>query len=187
MSQLKYYNANTLEWEPAIVGALGPQGEQGIQGIQGEVGPIGPTGPQGEQGIQGIQGEVGPIGPTGPTGPTGPVATQTSQLVQNVIAITNSFSGLTITPSSEYVNSIVSIEKQDVMTIAVGTGLNSVMQNGQYITFVKNSPDPYLPIFVANGVNLISFEDKYFLSGRGATAQLIKLSDNNYLLTGRLG
>lgn len=47
MSQLKYYNPSTLQWEPALVGAQGPTG------------PIGPTGAQG-------------FGDTGPTGATGP-------------------------------------------------------------------------------------------------------------------
>lgn len=38
MSQLKYYNESTQQWEPVIVGAEGPQG------IQGETGPTGVSG-----------------------------------------------------------------------------------------------------------------------------------------------
>lgn len=45
MSQLKYYNTETEQWEPAIVGAQGPQGEQGPTGPQGPEGPPGETYP----------------------------------------------------------------------------------------------------------------------------------------------
>jgi hypothetical protein len=37
MSQLKYYNSDTEEWEPAIVGAEGPEGPQGPAGENGTV------------------------------------------------------------------------------------------------------------------------------------------------------
>lgn len=50
MSQLKFYNANTSQWEPAIVGATGP------------VGPTGPTGPTGDVGSTGSTGATGPAG-----------------------------------------------------------------------------------------------------------------------------
>lgn len=51
MSQLKFYNNSTQEWEPVIVGAQGPTG------------PSGPTGPLGPESII--------PGPTGPTGEPG--------------------------------------------------------------------------------------------------------------------
>jgi hypothetical protein len=85
------------------------------------------------------------------------------------------------------VNAIVSINEDDPVTINIGTSLNSIMQNGQYITFVMNHSGINLPQFVATGVTLRSFESKYFLAGPGATAQVTKLSNNNYILSGRLG
>jgi len=48
MSQLKYYNTSTSQWETVVVGA------------QGATGPTGPTGPAGEDGSG-----VPPAGTTG--------------------------------------------------------------------------------------------------------------------------
>ena len=147
------------------------------------------VGPQGATGPAGADSTVpGPTGPTGPTGATGPMATQTSQLSQNVIPITFTGQGTTqVTPNASYVNSIVSIDYDQAVTINIGTSLNTIMQNGQYITFVVNHSGENLPQFVATGVTMRSFEDKYFLAGPGATAQITKLSNNNYILSGRLG
>jgi len=193
------------EWaEVGLEGPLGPQGEEGIiasetapentnilwldTSVDGlvQVGPQGPEGPQGPVGADStVPGPQGPQGPEGPQGPVGPVATQTSQLTQNVIRITSIVQE--ITPDSSYANALVSIEQEFGITINIGTSLNTVLQNGQYITFVMNHSGIELPQFVANGVTLRSFEDKYFLAGPGATAQIIKVSNNNYILVGRLG
>lgn len=56
MSQLKYYNTSTNQWEPVVVGATGAQG------------PTGPTG------VTGSIGNTGSTGATGATGATGPIA-----------------------------------------------------------------------------------------------------------------
>jgi hypothetical protein len=56
MSQLKYYNTSTNQWEPVVVGATGAQG------------PTGPTG------VTGSTGNTGSTGATGATGATGPIA-----------------------------------------------------------------------------------------------------------------
>lgn len=53
MSQLKYYNTSTNQWEPVVVGATGAQGPTGVTGSTGA---------------------TGPTGDTGATGPTGPIA-----------------------------------------------------------------------------------------------------------------
>ena len=77
MSQLKYYNPATSEWEPVIVGATGPTGPSGAVGPTGPLGPTGAdstiAGPTGPQGPTGATGPVSTIpGPTGVQGPTGP-------------------------------------------------------------------------------------------------------------------
>lgn len=54
MSQLKYYNTSTNQWEPVVVGATGAQG---------------PTGPTGATGSTGNTGSTGAVGATGVTGP----------------------------------------------------------------------------------------------------------------------
>lgn len=56
MSQLKYYNTSTSQWDPVVVGATGAQG------------PTGPTG------TTGSTGSTGSTGATGATGATGPIA-----------------------------------------------------------------------------------------------------------------
>lgn len=61
MSQLKFYNTNTNQWEPAIVGATGPTGPTGADGATG---PTGPTG------------AAGPSVTFGPTAPSSPIAGQ---------------------------------------------------------------------------------------------------------------
>jgi hypothetical protein len=64
MSNLKYYNENTQQWEYLVVGKQGPQGA---------------TGPQGPQGIQGETGPAGADGEGVPTGgTTGQVLTKSS-------------------------------------------------------------------------------------------------------------
>jgi len=85
MSQLKYYNTDTEQWEPAIVGAQGPQGEEGPQGPEGPEGPVGPSGADGVDGISAyevaiengfvgteeewLESLVGPVGPEATPGP----------------------------------------------------------------------------------------------------------------------
>ena len=50
MSQLKYYNTSTNQWEPVVVGATGAQG------------PTGPTGTTGATGLTGVTGATGATG-----------------------------------------------------------------------------------------------------------------------------
>src|SRR6056297_3702115 len=43
MAVAKIYNDSTSEWEPAIIGAQGPQGETGPQGPAGNDGALSPN------------------------------------------------------------------------------------------------------------------------------------------------
>jgi hypothetical protein len=47
MSQLKYYNTSTNQWEPVVVGATGAQGPTGPTGVTGSTGNTGSTGATG--------------------------------------------------------------------------------------------------------------------------------------------
>jgi hypothetical protein len=65
MSQLKFYNTNTSQWEPVIVGAAGPTGPTGATG------PTGPTGATGAAGTNGATIVVSTTLPTAGDGTNG--------------------------------------------------------------------------------------------------------------------
>jgi hypothetical protein len=105
MPQIKYYDSDSSQWIPAIIGA---QGATGATGPTGPTGPEGPAGPQGPQGVKGDTGDTGATGPTGPTGPAGSDATAS-----------NSFATIS-TPSG---TSPVADSSTDTLTLTAGTGI----------------------------------------------------------------
>ena len=68
MSQLKYYNTETGQWIPVVVGGTGYTGSQGYTG---SAGTRGFTGSRGELGYTGSMGYTGSQGDTGYTGSQG--------------------------------------------------------------------------------------------------------------------
>jgi hypothetical protein len=163
-------------------GPSGPEGDPGPTGPtgpEGESGPIGPTGPRGNTGPQGPTGAVGPTGPgpqgtTGPTGPTGPpgelnllvinLQVGTTYLVDasdlgKIIYFTNG-SPITVTfPDSLSIGFQCVISQWGLGTVTIATQTNFLRSIG--------------------GVN--------FLSGKYASASMVKVNATEWQLTGCIG
>lgn len=110
MTVLRYYNANTATWDPAVLGPQGATGATGAAsnvegptgatgatgaGATGATGIEGPTGATGPAGTIGVDGSTGATGSQGATGATGPVAGSDTQIIFNDSGNANASANLT--------------------------------------------------------------------------------------------
>lgn len=110
MTVLRYYNANTATWDPAVLGPQGATGATGAAsnvegptgatgatgaGATGATGIEGPTGATGPAGTIGVDGSTGATGSQGATGATGPIAGSNTQVIFNDAGVAGADANLT--------------------------------------------------------------------------------------------
>jgi hypothetical protein len=151
-----------------IVGPTGPTGPAvtGPTGAASSVtGPTGPTGPA-------VTGPTGPIGSTGPTGPAFFNLTGTTYTTTRTLGLADA--GTLVKMNVSSATSIV-ISPDITTNFPVGTQIVVVQMGIGQITF---SP--------AAGVNLYTEGSKRITKAQYATASLIKLGADSWLLSGNL-
>jgi hypothetical protein len=163
-------------WSPTAVAwintgnILGPTGPQGITGPTGAASTVtGPTGPTGSQGI------TGPTGSTGSTGPTGPAffpLTGTTYTASHILVAGNAGTLVKMNVSSAHT---LTIPPEITYNFDVGTQIVVVQLGAGQTTITPGT-----------GVSLVSEGGKRITKAQYATASLIKLGTDAWLLTGNL-
>jgi hypothetical protein len=152
-----------------IVGPTGPTGSQGITGPTGAAstvtGPTGPTGP----------GVTGPQGPTGAVGPTGPA-------FFNLTGTT--YTGNRILGAADY-GTLVRMNLTGAGTVTIPSDLTYTFPTGAQIIIVQMGVGQ-ITVTPGSGVSLFSEGNKRITKAQYATASLIKLAADTWLLTGNL-
>jgi hypothetical protein len=157
-----------------IVGPTGPQGPVGATGPTGPAstvaGPTGTTGPTGATGPS----VTGPTGSTGPTGPANYELVGTQYLVSTTLVAADAASLVRMNSSS-----------QIVLTVPLDGAGGYTFPNGTQIVVAQIGVgqvrfDP------AAGVTIRSEGDRRTTKAQYAVASLIKLSSNQWLLSGNL-
>ena len=176
-------NGNLYVWDGSgwvnagpIVGPTGAQGITGPQGIQGPTGPVstvqGPTGPQGN---------LGPTGPQGAIGPTGPANFELtgSNYLTSIILTSGDAARIVKMNSSSPVDLTIPLDGYNsgggAYTFPIGTqivftqlGVGQVTVRGQ------------------EGVLIRTEGSRITTKARYAVGSLIKLANNEWLLSGNL-
>jgi hypothetical protein len=172
-------NGNLYVWVPSssawlntgnILGPTGPTGSTGPTGAASTV-----TGPTGAQGITGPTGATGLTGSTGPTGATGPAffpLTGTTYTVNRILGLADA--GTLVKMNLGAANT-VTIPPDITANFDVGTQIVIVQLGVGQTTFVPGA-----------GVNIYSEGSKRITKAQYATASLIKLSADSWLLSGNL-
>lgn len=121
MTNLKYYNDNTSQWEYLAVGKEGPQGPQGIQGIQGIEGPQG--------GFDSTQ-TIETVGTSRAL-----TSADAGKLILNSAAITITVEGLSAGQQVDFLQNTA-----DQITFAAGAGVTLNSKDGNLLTAAQYSP-----------------------------------------------
>ena len=121
MTNLKYYNDNTSQWEYLAVGKEGPQGPQGIQGIQGIQGPQG--------GFDSTQ-TIETVGTSRAL-----TSADAGKLILNSAAITITVEGLSAGQQVDFLQNTA-----DQITFAAGSGVTLNSKDGNLLTAAQYSP-----------------------------------------------
>ena len=156
---------------------VGPTGNQGPVGATGPTGPTGApstvTGPTGNTGPTG-PGVTGPTGPTGSTGPANFELVGTQYLVSTTLIAADAASIVRMNSSSLLVLTVPS-DGTGGYTFPIGTQIVVAQIGVGQVRF-----DP------AAGVTIRSEGDRRTTKAQYAVASLIKLSSNQWLLSGNL-
>jgi hypothetical protein len=163
-------------WSPTSVAwintgnILGPTGATGPTGPTGAASTVtGPTGPTGSQGV------TGPTGSTGSTGATGPAffpLTGTTYTTSHILVAGNAGTLVKMNVSSAHT---LTIPPEITYNFDVGTQIVIAQLGAGQTTITPGA-----------GVSLVSEGGKRITKAQYATASLIKLGADAWLLTGNL-
>ena len=171
-------------WVFSLAGERGPTGPTGPTGaastVTGPTGPLGPVGPTGPTGPASTA-----LGPTGPTGPTGAASTVTGPTGPPFFELTGNtyFASHTLDASDRA--SLVRINSSSSTTLTVPPDSQYNFPTGTQIVVVQLGVGQ-TTIAAGSGVSLLSEGNRFATKARYATASLIKLSANQWILTGNL-
>ena len=115
MSNLKYYNDSTSQWEYLVIGKQGPTG------------PTGPTGPQG--GFDSTQ-TIETVGTSRAL-----TSADAGKLILNSAAITITVEGLSVGQQVDFLQNTA-----DQITFAAGSGVTLNSKDGNLLTAAQYSP-----------------------------------------------
>lgn len=187
-----YYDGYWVESASSLAGVRGATGPTGAAGVTGPTGPsvTGPTGPTGATGITGPTGATGATGPTGPavTGPTGATGITgptgaTGPSVQTMAV--NSYTASHF-PSLEQAGSVVTINTSTASTFTVPNNASVPYPVGTQIVIVQLGAGQVAFSVQDGSVTLISEGNRYTMRGYAATASVIKIATNTWVLSGNL-
>ena len=172
-------NGNLYVWVPTssawlntgnILGPTGPTGSTGPTGADSFV-----TGPTGSQGDLGPTGPTGCTGDTGPTGATGPAFFPLTGVTYTANRTLGLADAGTLVKMSLGAANTVTIPPDITTNFEVGAQIVVVQLGVGQTTFVPGS-----------GVSIYSEGSKRITKAQYATASLIKLSADTWLLSGNL-
>jgi hypothetical protein len=177
LSDGNLYVWNGTSWTSAgpIQGPTGATGATGAQGIQGPTGADSTvTGPTGATGSQGALGPTGATGPTGPTGPANFEVVGANRLASHVLVAAD-------------VATIVKMNSSSAMTLDIPEdGTNGyTFPTGTQILFTQLGVGQ-VTVRALGSVALRSEGSRVTTKSRYAVGSLIKLSANEWLLSGNL-
>jgi hypothetical protein len=177
------YNA----WSFRVAGERGPTGATGPTGTPSNVtGPTGPTGPAGPIGLEGAPSNVtGPTGPTGPTGSTGPASTVTGPTGAPFYELTSNTYFTSHTLGAADRAKLVRMNSSSPLTLTIPSDADYDFEDGTQIVIVQFGLGQ-VTFAGGSGVFIFSEGSRFITKARYAVASLIKLSANQWILTGNL-
>lgn len=178
-----FYDSYWVESASSLAGTQGLQGPTGPTGVQGPTGATGPvgapstvTGPTGPPGT----GPTGPTGPastvTGPTGPTGPTD-------QTITVYTYTASQALL---AGHASNAVAFESATSLSAIVPTNSSVPFPVGTQILFIQTGEGQLGFSAQDDSIEILSEGNRFVLRGRGATATLLKIATNDWILSGNL-
>ena len=166
------FKGSEAEW---LASLLGPQGPEGPAGAEGRVGPTGAQGPAGPEGPAGPTGAQGPAGPEGPAGVDGRQVASVSYSPETARTLSTEHEGcvLVFTAADE---STLTIPADSALPLRVGAVVY-LLQDGDGAVSIVGAPGVAVEPHIGRIAKTV---------GRAASASLLKVSANRWLLFGEL-